>query len=346
VSVRVDTPDAVGLAVDAPVAPEAVKARGYWELVWIRFRRDKIALLSFGVVVLLFAAAFGGAPLAAHLLGHGPNDIFGYGINQTSFVPVGPWSHISTAPYLGAPKSQYGSTLLILGADGQLGRDLFLRILYGAQVSLEVGVFATFGMVTLGLVMGVLAGYFRGWIDTTVSRLIEIVMVFPYLLFIIALKIVAGPSLNNITLGFLPHGVFTLALIFSVFGWFHPARVMRAVILSLREKEFIEAARMTGASDWRIMRKHLLPHLVAPIVIYSSLLIATNILAEAGLSFLGLGIDLPTPSWGNLLATAPDYYRSQIWILIFPGLAILLTTMAFNLLGDGIRDAVDPRSSL
>jgi peptide/nickel transport system permease protein len=345
VSVRVDTPDAVGLSVDASVEPETVKARGYWELVWIRFRRDKIALLSFGVVVLLFAAAFAGAPLAAHLLGHGPNDIFDYGVNQTTFVPVGPWSHISAAQF-GQNPADFGHTLLILGADGQLGRDLFLRILYGAQVSLEVGVFATFGSVVLGVFMGLLAGYFRGWIDTVISRLIEIVMVFPYLLFIIALKIVAGPALNNITLGFLPRGVFTLALIFTIFGWFYPARIMRGVVFSLREKEFVEAARMTGASDWRIMRSHLLPHLVAPIIVYSTLIIATNILAEAGLSFLGLGIDLPTPSWGNLLSTAPDYYRTQVWILIFPGLAILITTMAFNLLGDGLRDAFDPRSTL
>ena len=344
-SVRVDSPAAVDVAVGAP-APESVKARGHWELVWIRFRRDKIALISFGVVVLIFAAAFGGAPLAAHLLGHGPNDIFGYGVNQQSFVPVGPWSHISTAPYFGANPKDYSHTLLILGADGQLGRDLFLRILYGAQVSLEVGVFATLGSITIGVFMGLLAGYFRSWIDTVVSRMIEIVMVFPYLLFIIALRIVAGPALNKVTLGFLPHGVFTLALIFSAFGWFYPARIMRGVVFSLREKEFVEAARMTGASDWRIMRSHLLPHLVAPIIVYSSLIIATNILAEAGLSFLGLGIDLPTPSWGNLLATAPDYYQSQVWILVFPGLAILLTTVAFNLLGDGLRDAFDPRSTL
>jgi peptide/nickel transport system permease protein len=258
---------------------------------------------------------------------------------------VGPWTHISAAQ-LGQNPNSAGQTLLILGADGQLGRDLFLRILYGAQVSLEVGVFATVGSVVLGVFMGLLAGYFRGWIDTVISRLIEIVMVFPYLLFIIALKIVAGPALNNITLGFLPTGVFTLALIFTVFGWFYPARIMRGVVFSLREKEFVEAARMTGASDWRIMRSHLLPHLVAPIIVYSSLIIATNILAEAGLSFLGLGIDLPTPSWGNLLSTAPDYYRTQVWILIFPGLAILITTMAFNLLGDGLRDAFDPRSTI
>ena len=324
---------------------QPVRARGYWELVWIRFRRDKIELLSFCVLVLLFAGAFGGAPLAAHLLGHGPNTIFDYGVNPTTFTPVGPWTHISAAQ-LGEDPKNFGHTLLILGADGQLGRDLFLRILYGAQVSLEVGVFATFGSVGIGVCMGLLAGYFRGWIDTVISRLIEIVMVFPTLLFIIALKIVAGPALNNITLGFLPPGVFTLALIFSVFGWFYPARIMRGVVFSLREKEFVEAARMTGASDWRIMRTHLLPHLVAPIIVYSTLIIATNILAEAGLSFLGLGIDLPTPSWGNLLSQAPDYYRTQVWILIFPGLAILITTMAFNLLGDGLRDAFDPRSTI
>jgi peptide/nickel transport system permease protein len=347
VSVRVDTPATIDVSVAPAEEPEAVKARGYWELVWIRFKRDKVGVVSLGAVVFIFAAAFGGAPLAAHLLGHGPNDIFGYGVNQSSFVPVGPWSHISTAPYIGAnPKEFPGHTLLILGADGQLGRDLFLRILYGAQTSLEVGLFATLGSVGLGVLMGLMAGYFRGWMDTVISRMIEIVMVFPYLLFIIALQIVAGKELNNVTLGFLPNGVFTLALIFTIFGWFYPARIMRGVVFSLREKEFVEAARMTGASDGRIMRTHLLPHLVAPIIVYSSLLIAVNILAEAGLSFLGLGIALPTPSWGNLLATAPDYYQSQVWILIFPGLAILFTTIAFNLLGDGLRDAFDPRSQL
>jgi peptide/nickel transport system permease protein len=346
VSVRVDTPATIDVTVPSAAEPEAVKARGYWELVWIRFRRDKLAVASLLAVIFIFLAAYIGAPIAAHLLGHGPNDIFGYGVNQDNFVPVGPWSHISSAPYAVPNPDHYPQTLLILGADGQLGRDLFLRILYGAQTSLEVGLLATFGSVALGVILGLMAGYFRGWIDTTISRMIEIVMVFPYLLFIIALQIVAGPQLDNVTLGFLPHGVFTLALIFTIFGWFYPARIMRGVVFSLREKEFIEAARMTGASDWRIMRTHLLPHLVAPIIVYSSLLIAVNILAEAGLSFLGLGIKPPTPSWGNLLATAPDYYQSQVWILIFPGLAILFTTIAFNLLGDGLRDAFDPRSQL
>jgi len=320
-----------------------VKARGYWELVFIRFRRDKLAVVSFGFIVFLFAAAFGGAPLAAHLLGHGPTTQFGYGVKD--FLPVGPWSHISTADYVGEP-GVHKHTLMILGASDQLGRDMFLRILYGAQVSLEVGIFATFGSVSLGVLMGLISGYFRGWVDTVISQMINVVMVFPYLLFVIALQIVAGNRLNAITLGFLPHGVFTLALIFSAFGWFYPARIMRGVVLSLREKEFVEAARMTGASDWRIMKSHLLPHLVAPIIVYSSILVAQNILGEAGLSFLGLGIDPSQASWGTLLSNAPQFYQTDVWILLFPGFAILFTTIAFNLLGDGLRDAFDPRGTL
>ena len=149
-----------------------------------------------------------------------------------------------------------------------------------------------------------------------------------------------------ITFGGLLHpGVFTLVMIFGIFGWFYPARIIRSQILSLREKEFIEAARMTGASDWRIMRSHLLPHLVAPLIVFSTLIVATNVIAEAGLSFLGLGIPAPTASWGNLLAEGPNYYRSQPWLMVWPGLAILLTTLAFNLLGDGLRDAFDPRAA-
>ena len=134
----------------------------------------------------------------------------------------------------------------------------------------------------------------------------------------------------------------TLVLVFTLFGWFYPARIMRAQVLSIREKEYIEAARMIGASDWRIIRSHVLPHLVAPIIVFSTLIVASYVLAEAGLSFLGLGITLPTASWGNLLSTAPEYYTTQPWLMVWPGLAVLITTLAFNLLGDGLRDAFDP----
>jgi peptide/nickel transport system permease protein len=234
--------------------------------------------------------------------------------------------------------------LFVLGADSTLGRDEFLRLLYGARVSLEVAVMSTFAVMTIGILLGTIAGYFRGWIDTIISRIIEVTMAFPALLFIIALAATVGQRLNDITFGVFGKGVITLVLVFSVFGWFYPARIVRSQVLSLREKEFVEAARMVGANDWRIMRSHVLPHLVAPIVVVSTLIVAQYILAEAGLSFLGLGVKLPTASWGNLLADAPQFYTSQPWLMVWPGLAVLLTTLAFNLLGDGLRDAFDPRA--
>jgi ABC-type dipeptide/oligopeptide/nickel transport system permease subunit len=197
----------------------------------------------------------------------------------------------------------------------------------------------------VGVLAGASAGYFGGWIDTVISRLTEMVMAFPLLLFAIALGSTVGPRLNTVTLGFLGEGVLTLVLVISIFSWFYPARIIRAQVLSLREKEFVEAARMIGASDSRIIRSHLLPHLVAPIIVYSTLVFAQNILFEAGLSFLGVGIQLPTASWGNLLSSAPQYYTAQPWLMLWPGLAVLLTTLSFNLLGDGLRDAFDPRSA-
>jgi peptide/nickel transport system permease protein len=171
-------------------------------------------------------------------------------------------------------------------------------------------------------------------------------MAFPVLLFIVALASTVGDRLNNITLyGAFQRGVLTLVIVIGIFTWYYPARIIRAQVLSLREKEFVEAARMVGASDWRIIRSHLLPHLVAPIIVYSTLIVANNILLEAGLSFLGIGIPLPTASWGNLLQDASHYYQAQPWLMVWPGMAVLLTTLAFNLLGDGLRDAFDPRSS-
>ena len=328
----------VQASVPVPVpAAEAVAARGYWELIWIRFRRDRLAIAGGIFIIVLFVAAFVGAPIAARLLGHGPNDQFFDAVDANSFLPVGPMTRVH------APDGS--TTLFILGADSTIGRDLFLRLLYGAQTSLEVAVFATFFAVSLGVLMGALAGYFRGGVDTVVSRLTEMVMAFPLFLFIIAISATAGAQLNSITFGFLAPGVFTLVLIFTLFGWFYPARIVRGQVLSLREKEFVEAARMTGASDWRIIRSHLAPHLVGPVIVYSTLIIATNIIAEAGLSFFGLGIQEPTSSWGNLLSRGPQYYLTQPNLMIWPGLMILLATLAFNILGDGLRDAFDPRKT-
>jgi peptide/nickel transport system permease protein len=323
---------------------EQVRARGYWELVWIRFRRDKIAIASGIFIILLLFVAFAGAPIAKRVLGHGPNQLFigTEAVSDTTLQPAGPWTTIHyTDPLTNKPKT----TLFVLGAANTLGQDEFLRLLYGAQVSLEVAIFSTLGVMLIGVLMGSIAGYFRGWSDTIISRVTEITMAFPVLLFVIALAATVGPRLDSITLGIFGNGVITLTLIFVMFGWFYPARIMRASVLSIREKEYIEAARMIGAGDGKIIRSHVLPHLVAPIIVYSTLIIASYVLAEAGLSFLGLGIHPPQASWGNLLAQAPDYYLAQPWLMLWPGLAVLLTTLAFNLLGDGMRDAFDPRAA-
>jgi peptide/nickel transport system permease protein len=316
---------------------EPVEARSYWNQVWRRFRRDKVAIGSGIFIVFLVLVAAIGGPLAQAILGHGPNDIFFDGVDE-DLLPVGPWTYVTD------PNG--GETLFVLGADGTLGRDEFLRLLYGARVSLEVAVLSTLSTTVIGLLLGAIAGFYRGWIDTVISRVIEVTMAFPALLFIIALASTIGTRLDSITFGgIFAQGVVTLVMVFTVFGWFYPARVIRSQVLSLREKEFIEAARMVGASDWRIVRSHVLPHLVAPIIVFSTLLVGGYILLEAGLSFLGLGIKLPTASWGNLLAAGPDFYTVQPWLMIWPGLAVLITTLAFNLLGDGLRDAFDPRGS-
>jgi ABC-type dipeptide/oligopeptide/nickel transport system permease subunit len=335
---------AVGVESGAQLGEaEEVRARGYWELVWRRFRRDKVAIGSGIFIIFLTLVAFVGAPVAQHYIGHDPNEIFvGSEAVSISQLPAGPWTWIT---YLGLDNKNHHD-LLVLGASNQLGQDEFLRLLYGAQVSLEVAVFSTIFVMLIGVILGAIAGYFRGWADTVISRLTEITMAFPLLLFIIALAATVGPRLNSITLGIFGEGVVTLVLIFTIFSWYYPARIMRAQVLSIREKEYVEAARMIGASDLRIIRSHVLPHLVAPIMVYSTLIVASFVLLEAGLSFLNLGVDpTTTPSWGNLLADAPRYYTAQPWLMLWPGLAVLLTTLAFNLLGDGLRDAFDPRAT-
>ncbi|HVD48546.1 MAG TPA: ABC transporter permease [Gaiellaceae bacterium] len=318
-----------------------VQARSYWALVWRRFKRDKVAIASGVFIIFLILFAFGGAPIARHYIGHGPDDIFTgtAAVDSVSLLPANPWTHIDN--YYTNHRD-----ILVLGGANRLGQDEFLRLLYGARVSLEVALLSTFGVMFIGVILGSIAGYFRGSVDTIISRITEVTMAFPLLLFIVALAATVGPQLDAVTLGGLfPNGVVTLVLIFTMFGWFYPARIMRAQTLSIREKEYIEAARMIGASDSRIIRSHVLPHLIAPMIVYSTLIVASYVLFEAGLSFLGLGIKPPTASWGNLLSDAPQYYTTRPLLMLWPGLAVLLTTLAFNLLGDGLRDAFDPRSS-
>ena len=205
-------------------------------------------------------------------------------------------------------------------------------MLYGAQVSLLVGFVSTAIGTVLGVTVGMTAGYFGGWIDTLLARFTDSVLAFPYVVLALALAVVFGPSLLEVI------------VVISFFSWAAIARVVRGQTLSIKEKEYIEAARSIGASPWRIMILDIMPNLIAPVLVLATLAIPTAIVFEATLSYLGVGVQPPDASWGNLLSQAQSFYQTSWWYLIFPALFLLITTLAFNLLGDGVRDALDPRT--
>ncbi|HMC39067.1 MAG TPA: ABC transporter permease, partial [Acidimicrobiales bacterium] len=252
------------------------------------------------------------APLFADITGHGVNQQF----------------RLTGLDEFGLPRSPNGTFLL--GTDDQ-GRDILVRIAYGARISLFVGVVATLATVAIGAVLGLAAGYFGGFTDTVIARAIDLVLSLPYLLFAISLVSVEGPSLQIVI------------IVIAVFGWAAVARIVRGQVLSIREKEYIEAARSLGASAWRIMFIDILPNVTAQLIVYATLLIPVSIVAEASLSFLGVGIQPPTADWGQMLSDSQGSYQQAWWFLVFPSVALVLTTLAFNILGDGVRDALDPR---
>lgn len=302
-----------------------VVGRTPWQLFRARFRQDRLALaaLSFLVILVVLAAA---APLFAKITGHGPNELFQRETTDEFGIPVvGP------------------SADFWFGVDSA-GRDVFVRILYGARVSLAVGIGATLIAVVIGVVLGLLAGYFGRWADTVISRGIEIVLSLPILL--VALGILAACSVtpDGCLGGLLKPGLLLVTIVVALFSWPLVARIVRATTLSLREREFVEASRSLGASDLRIMVKEIFPNLLSPLIVYASLLVPASILFEAYLSFLGLGVPERTPSWGRMVADASDIFDVAWWLMVFPGLVLMLTVLAFNLVGDGLRDALDPRS--
>jgi peptide/nickel transport system permease protein len=299
------------LPPDPGRAQPAIEGRSPWELAWARLRRDRVAL---GCVVAIVCIALFGilAPLTAHLVGHGPNAEY----LDTGLTPEG------------LPKGP--TTQFLFGTD-DLGRDVLVRVAYGARISLLAGVVASMLAVAIGVVVGLTAGYFGGAVDSLLSRSIDVILSFPFLLFAIALVSLVGPSL----------GVAIAIVVF--FSWASVGRIVRGQTLSLKEKEYVEAARSLGAGDLRIMFVDIFPNLLAPVLVYLTLLIPAAIGFEATLSFLGLGVVPPTPSWGNMLSESLGYYRVAWWFVLLPGLLLLTTTLSFNLLGDSVRDAFDPR---
>jgi ABC-type dipeptide/oligopeptide/nickel transport system permease subunit len=382
--------DTGGLVTDeAAKTPQEIAARSPIQLFWRRLKQDKVALVALGFICLLiFVAIFAGV-IVKVAGAHPPN-----AQNSNALDEFG-----SAAP----PGKGY-----IMGTDG-LGRDVFSRTVYGARISLEVAFLATGLIVVIGVTLGMIAGYYRGAVDTVLARSMDVVLAFPVLLLALGLGaacslkgcltansvgrdlLIAGAIVTVIPViaagisalrgrgGFkavtgadwvlrLAPGVLVLffGVIFSfvisstktliepglpvvifvitLAGWPYMARIIRGQVLSIREKEFVEAARSLGASDTRIIFRHILPNLVAPIIVYTTLLIPTNILFEAALSFLGVGVQPPTASWGAMIADAIEIFDTAWWYMTFPGVALLLTVLAFNLVGDGLQDALNPRT--
>jgi len=299
---------ALGWAPDT----ELIARRGTWSEVWVRFRKDKFALVGIVIIAILVLVAIF-APWLAHITGHNPTTQYTDTGLTAQGMPVGP------------------SHEFWLGTD-TLGRDMATRLMYGARVSLIIGILANGFALLLGVIFGITAGYFRGGTETFIMRATDVMMAFPIFLFAIALS----TAINK-------PGIWVLVLVIGIVYWTPMTRVIHGEVLSIREKEFVDAARLTGCSTARILYRHILPHLVAPIIVYTSLGIATTVLFEASLSFIGLGVQPPTPSWGQMISDAQNYYLVAPWLMIFPGLCIMLTVLAFNLVGDGLRDAFDPQ---
>jgi ABC-type dipeptide/oligopeptide/nickel transport system permease subunit len=293
--------------LDAP----AIEGRSPFLLALRRLRSDRMAMISLVVIVLIVLMAIF-APLIASITGHPPNAQY----RDIGLTPDG------------LPKGPNGT--FWFGTD-DLGRDVLVRIAYGARISLLVGVAATAITVVVGVVVGLAAGFLGGVVDTVLARLIDVILSVPFLLVAIALVSVTGPSLT------------ITVLVIGFFSWASVARIVRGQVLSLREREFVEAARSLGAGNSRIMFVDILPNVLAPVIVYTTLLVPVVIVTQATLSYLGLGLPPPTADWGGVISESQNYYTTAWWFILFPGLALLITTLAFNLFGDGVRDAFDPR---
>jgi peptide/nickel transport system permease protein len=309
------------IAIQQPIS---ISRKSPSRLFWERFRQDKAALAGAIVILLLILVAAVGGPIAQAVTGHGPNDIVPN--SQDEFgVPFGPGPH------------------LWFGADAE-GRDLFVRTMYGARISLFVGVVASGFAVAIGLVVGLSAGFFGGVVDTILSRAADVLLAVPQILIAVGIVAACSTTKQGCLGGALQPGLPVVIAVITLFSWSYIARIVRGYTLSLREKEFVESARAAGATNFRIIWQEILPNLVGPLIVYTTLLIPTNILFEAALSYLGLGVPSTEPSWGSILNDASQLYDVAWWLMLFPGAFLIITTLAFNLLGDGLRDAFDVRT--
>jgi ABC-type dipeptide/oligopeptide/nickel transport system permease subunit len=311
------------LAPGDGAATAPITARSPLELFWRRLRTDKVALTALMFIGLLVLIAVL-APLIVKLVGAPAPDV---------------QSSAALDPTFGSPTGP--SSEHLFGVD-KLGQDVFSRVVYGTRVSLQVAILSTGSAVIAGVLVGMFAGYYGGWVDTLLSRALDVLLAFPILL--LGIGLASACSLGNgCAGGLIQPGLTVVVVVIAIATFPYIARIIRGQVLSLREKEFVEAARSLGASDRRIIFRQILPNLVAPIIVYSTLVLPQNILFEAALSFLGVGVQAPTASWGQMIADATEIFDTAWWFMVFPGVALVLTVLAFNLVGDGLQDALNPK---
>ncbi len=313
-----------------PVTETEIPGRSLSQIAWSRLRRDRTFIVSSVIlIVILLMALF--APVLTGLVGVDPYSLDKTAIDTSGGKPIGPWGGISADHPLGV---EWGT-----------GRDLFARLLYGLRISLLIAFSATILVVILGTVFGIVSGYARGWLDGVLGRFMDVILAFPFLLIILALS---GSLTQRLTSLGVPEGnasrITYLILVLGIFGWPYLARIVRGEVLSLREREFVESAISLGASTPRILIREILPNLWAPILVYATLLLPIYVAVEAVLSFLGIGVLPPEPSFGAMLADSVQYFTLIPSYLFIPGTLLVIVVVAFNLVGDSIRDALDPKA--
>lgn len=339
------------VTTDVPPETAAPAAQGQWRLAAARLRRDRMAVASGLLLVAIILMCFVVGPLLARKTGHGPDTIFPDAVRN--YTPVGFWTHVSDAHYTGEHSN--GTTLLVLGGDSSVGRDEFMRLLYGGQVTIEVAFGATVLAMLIGTTLGALAGYRGGRVDGAIVWVTDFALAFPVLLVAIALGANLSVKYANITLGgLLQPGVLTIAVFLGLFAWMYPARLTRVQVMELRGRPFVEAARMAGARTGRILRSHILPHVIPTLIPPATVLFAGIMLLQASLSMLGLGIDPNTPSWGGMLAlkvgwltnlSTGESFSMLDPLVVYPTLAILLTAGGAAVFGEQVRKALNPRGT-
>lgn len=310
---------------------QQIEGKSLGRLAWGRFRRDKVGMVALAVVLLLVIAAIF-APIGRAL---GLIDPYSYNeelVQGLGSIPTGPFGGISAQHWLGVEPST--------------GRDLFARLLLGLTLDMTIVIAAALCTVTLGTIIGVVAGYFGGRVDNALGRLMDLVLAFPQLLMLLALSTVLIDRIAQITnLSGNGPRILYLVIVFAVFGWPYFARIVRGQVLSLREREFVDAARSLGARPRWVIFKELLPNLWAPILVYGTTILPTYVSAEAALNFLGVGLQPPTPTVGNILTDSVSYSTSVPTYFFIPGTLLCIVVLSFNLVGDALRDALDPKSS-